>query len=451
MKMRNWLAGLAIATVPALSSFGQESVAELQAKLDAQNARIASLEAANNDQWVSKRRAEEIKQVVKEVLADAETRQDMSGVMAGYESGKGFFIRGSGWNLNLGGQIQVRYVYNRRDVDAADEGEQGFEVRRTKLAFSGSNDIGWYFKVVGAFARTGGASTLEDALIGKKFGDSGFAMQVGQFKGPFMDDELVSSRYQQAVERAYLTDYFTMDFVQGAQVSWSKDDSPFRAAFMFHDGSYQTNGGYSADTTNAAFAGRVEFRVSGGDWKRFDDYQSWEQDSELALKIGAAADYEIGETGTATNTQDLFKWTVDARGEVSIFNFMGAFVGQQLMDNSSPLLSEAVQWGAMAQVGVFIIPNEMDLFARYEFIDFNNAVFTAATGTTVFPQAIATDEECQIITFGGNYYFKKHDAKFTADVMWTPDSLPVGDSGAGLLEAEGNHQFTLRFQLQLLW
>ena len=90
--------------------------------------------------------AAEVRQIVGDVLADADQRATMaSGAMtAGIdEKGKVFLKSEDGmFELNLKGRIQFRYHYNEQtDRAPASGGESidGFTVRRTKLTFDNVN------------------------------------------------------------------------------------------------------------------------------------------------------------------------------------------------------------------------------------------------------------------------------------------------------------------------
>ncbi len=61
------------------------------------------------------------------------------------------------------------------------------------------------------------------------------------------------------------------------------------------------------------------------------------------------------------------------------------------------------------------------------------------------------DDEINIITFGANYYFKKHTIKLTTDLVWVLDPLPDSDTGAGLLRSSEDDQIVIRTQLQLMF
>ena len=73
----------------------KKRIAELEAKSarsDARNAelesRLAALEAEKGAQWLTEQRAEQIRGLVQEVLADADTRASMlQGIAAGYDDG----------------------------------------------------------------------------------------------------------------------------------------------------------------------------------------------------------------------------------------------------------------------------------------------------------------------------------------------------------------------------
>src|SRR5690606_4812353 len=122
-----------------------------------------------------------------------------SSLLAGGSGGHdgNFYLADDAGNfrLNVSGQIQFRYVIGFRDEDNADDDfTTGFQTRRTKLEFSGHVvNPNWTYKVVGAFDRDGGSFNLEDAYVGYNFGN-GWRVKMGQFKAPFLREELVSSK-----------------------------------------------------------------------------------------------------------------------------------------------------------------------------------------------------------------------------------------------------------------
>ena len=99
---------------------------------EAQNAaRIAELEATvaqlSGDNWMTEQRTEEIRSIVQDVLADADTRASLlqAGMTAGYDNG---FIIGSpdgNFLLRINGDLQFRWIYNNSEggLDSAYSGQ----------------------------------------------------------------------------------------------------------------------------------------------------------------------------------------------------------------------------------------------------------------------------------------------------------------------------------------
>ena len=122
-------------------------------------------------------------------------------------------------------------------------------------------------------------------------------------------------------------------------------------------------------------------------------------------------------------------------------------VGQHVEGNGSASFADADQFGFLVQGGAFIIPDKLDLFARYEYLDLDGVLYDPPI-SAMMPVA---DDEINLVTVGMNYYFKKHTAKFTADIVWVLDPLPDSDTGAGLLRSSEDDQLVFRTQIQLMF
>jgi len=70
---------------------------------------IAELKAANGDKWLTEQRETEIRAIVQDVLADADTRTSLQAAQATAGWNKGFFLASPDGNfkLNVGGQLQA--------------------------------------------------------------------------------------------------------------------------------------------------------------------------------------------------------------------------------------------------------------------------------------------------------------------------------------------------------
>ncbi len=129
------------------TAFGAGSENDALAQIAELKRELAELKTSNNDSWLTEQRAGEIRGIVQDVLADAETRTSLqdSGAMAGYNNG--FFMSSADGNfkLEVGALLQVRWVMNDADYQST---QWGFENARTQLNFSGNVvDPSWTYRV----------------------------------------------------------------------------------------------------------------------------------------------------------------------------------------------------------------------------------------------------------------------------------------------------------------
>jgi len=105
----------------------------------------------------------------------------------------------------------------------ADDFHTTFQNAAPSWPFSGHvmNRTGPY-KVEGAFYDDGGDFNLEDAFIGYNFGN-GWRMKMGQFKVPFLREELRLQPLQLAVERSVVNELFNQDRSQGIELRYEAD------------------------------------------------------------------------------------------------------------------------------------------------------------------------------------------------------------------------------------
>ncbi len=402
---------------------------------------------ANQNAW-SDQNADEVRALVAEMMNDAQTRSSLlqSGATAGHD-GKFFMGSADGnFRLNVGGQIQFRYLANFRDGtfpdnpatdrdESDDDTTLGFQTRRTKIWFDGHIfDPNLYYKISGAFERDGGDFVLEDAYVGYKF-DNGLNLRWGQFKLPFMREELVSSTKQLAVERSNTNEFFNQGRSQGVQVAWMNEQ--FRVTGAFSDGFRSANTDFNADPADYALTGRVEF-LAMGDWKQFEEFTAF-RGTANGLMIGGALHWEDDSEEVNNPVDDFVAYTLDASWQSDGWNLFGAITGASI-DGDGPS-GDNDTFGFVVQGGVFMT-EDWELFGRYDFTD----------GDTL--------DDYSEITFGVNYYLHKQAAKFTFDVVWALDETvtstggptsAVISTGSGLLASDDSDQFVLRAQFQLVF
>jgi phosphate-selective porin OprO/OprP len=428
-----------------------EIIANMQEQIDSLKVEVDTLKAQNGDQWLSEQRAQEIRGLVQDVLADADTRASLlqTGALAGYD--KGFFLASADGNykLQVYGQLQVRYVYNHRNdppASSPDEYRQGFEIRRAKVGFKGHVfDPTWQYEIQLAGDRNTGTVTVENNAWFMKDFENGFKIKVGQMKGPYMLEELISSTRMLAVERSLFNSFFTIAAVQGVDFIYEADR--WRVAAMYYDGARSVNTGWQVEDTEwGAVGGRAEFLVVGDTWKQFVDYDGW-RGEETGVMVGVASNYQRGESGTTgPNDNEIgnFGLTADVTVKFNGFSIAGAFAYRNLEAQDGMTVpgssnDSADQYGFYVQGGYFLT-DDLELYARYEWTD--------ADLTTV-------PDDLSVLTVGVSKFWNKHNLKWQTDVGYgfNAVNLVFAQSSAGWLpDSPGEDgQIVFRSQFQLLF
>jgi len=456
-----WAAGTASVAFVGLAFAGGETPAnDTDARIQALERQIAELKAESNQNWLTDDRAEEIRALVQEVVTDAEGRTSLlaQGGGAGWDE-RGFHIKNDdgSYALWIRGQVQFRGIWNTQD-DSQDDSVFGFENTRTKLDFQGNLfNQDFTYRVRGDFGEAGdGASgnfELRDAWGRYQVSDE-LGFKWGQFKAPFIREELIESEYTQSVERSYVNELTTVGYTQGVGVDFTVDQ--FRLMGAFTDGATINPAGPNGELSNSpalatggneyAFSARGEFLVAGEQgFEQFDDLTSW-QDDEYGTLIGGAIHWQESEFGTtglggfSDNETEVFSWTVDGQVELGGANVFGSFTGVHTSANATSA-NDVDQFGVVVQGGFFVMPDEVELFGRWEYFDFDDAT------------ASGFDDEIQLVSGGVNWFWEGHAKKWTTDLVWAADGIPAFSSITGLLEdsAGEEDQFVLRSQIQFLF
>ena len=423
------------AAAPALAEPAGDDLAALRQPrapqrqmIDPQQRQITALQSTRQGQWLDERRAEEVKGLIREVLADADTRASLlqEGATAGHDS-KGFFLKSADGNylLRVKGLLEARYAYSYQDDAPDDDHRGGFEMGRTRFGFQGHVvDPSWEYFIWTGYNNAGSA-TLLDATITKKF-DHGLSVTAGQFKVPLWKEWLISETSQQFVERSLLNSFSGL-YTQGIRVDYSGEK--FRVAGSFNDGLNNSNTPFATEDVEYAFSGRGEVLLAG-QWGQWGTYQAWRGDDTF-LVLGAAAHYQQGEEGTATVDTESTSWTVDLTGKWQGFSGAAAVIGQHIENGV-----DVDRLGVLLQAGYFVT-DQLEFMARYEWGDLDDDV----------------SEDLSIATVGANYFFARHQARLTVDIGYAFNSVPAGfaSSLAGWRtdSADADGQIVARSQLQL--
>lgn len=411
---------------------------------------------------------DEVRAVVSEMMADAETRSSLlSGGDAGHDGR--FFIAGDGFRLNIGGYIQTRYYMNFRDSgdvgepgfgDPQDDFTHGFYMSRVKVDFSGELNKDWFYRVrLGATSATNpDADSSESSGVnfdyaygGYKFAN-GMKVTFGQFKLPLLREELIADTKGLAVERSLVNDLFSQGYSQGIQFSHEYETWRWCGAFSDGVNSANTNWTSQTNTTGFVTSGQAEYALTGrfeflfsGAWKQFEDFTS-PKGSDFGFMMGAAAHWQQStQTPVITdNDQDMFEFTVDASLKGDSWNLYGAFVGRQQDNRAAGVDTDYFDFGAIVQGGYRFAENT-ELFARWDAVFFDDDRNT-------------NQDSSNFITFGVNQYFAGHAAKATLDVIWAVEETSeltftggVPNTQVGILGEDSSGEVCIRMQLQVVF
>ncbi|MEX0887019.1 MAG: porin [Phycisphaeraceae bacterium] len=361
---------------------------------------------------------------------------DPEGPRAGYDDGF-FLASGDGrFRLDIAGQIQFRYLANRRDDP--DDGEStttGFQHRRGKIGFTGrlaNPDIRFRFRPV--TTRNGGDLSVDDLWIAYGLTDA-LTVTAGSFKLPFTRESLNSSTRLQTVERSYVNAMLGFGRSTGVQLDYD-GGGPVRLAAMFSDGASSHFEGFHNTTTDYALTARADVRLAGeqGYARDFSGYS----DYGFGSVAGAAVHYEGGNTDD--DTRNFFTWTVDGSSYMQNVGLYGAVIGR----HDTSVVSGAEEYddfGWLVQGG-YMINDTVEPFVRYEQLIPDNSRMDSHT--------------VELVTAGVNWYIRGHDLKWSTDVVWALDPLSGfagGSDGLGLLvDSPGaSDQVVFRTQVQLLF
>jgi hypothetical protein len=453
-------AALADARRPTLEEL-LERIEQLEKDKAQMAQEIDVLRAEVGNDWLTEQRADEIKALVADVLADADTRASLlqDGMTAGWDGN--FFLASADnrFKLTIAGLMQVRWIWNYHNQSpaSADPGKirSGWENTRTQLTFAGhvfGPDLTYLIR--SDFSRadlsrttlTGGQNTLLDAWIRYHLSEQ-WSLRVGQFRLPFNREELVLPQYQQVIERSLVNESLNIGRTQGIEVTWA--DRSNRVSFVTSDGGEDNFGGFglvgnppintpwNAPTASYSFTGRYE-NLTAGRWEQFRQFTSPPGDN-FGLLWGVAAHYQQGEYTGAPGPRDEESWfaaCADVSAEFGGSNLFASLIYQYIDDPEFDIFNVL---GATIQGGMYFT-EKLEGYARLE--------WGWVSSNFDFP-------DLWVLTLGGNYYFDGQDIKLSADIGFgfNQVSSPWDSNVAGwrLDSPDAAPQIVFRTQLQLMF
>jgi hypothetical protein len=432
----------------------QQDTSEMRDSLD-------DLKAESEKDWMTEERADEIRLLVHDVLADADARTSLvgDGVLGGWSDG--FFLASSDgrFKLTIGGLMQERFLMNyQKDgfVSSSDRWRGGLENTRTRLDIGGyifDRDTSFYVQAGWGYLDPNALSGNPLLRIGARLWDSWikfklneqWSAKVGVFMLPFTRESLVSDKYQMAVDRSLMDYRLGLARSQGIEFTWAHENK--RVFLSTTNGSITLNGipagagnptppwGALQQDAEWAFTARAEFLLEGN-WAQFKQFTS-PMGSEQATMVGIAVHGQQGErTGGGGPKQDQYGVTADLSMN---FDGMSFFLSGTMHNqkNVSAAIPNADWVGYLAQASTYMT-DKTELFMRFE-------------GGGVRQNSMGGDD-VHILTTGVNWYLDGQGLKVTSDVGWSLGEISTGMQNwmvGWRATTEQNSQWLFRTQLQL--
>jgi hypothetical protein len=425
--------------IAALRADMQSMQQSRDSEVAALRSEVLTLRRELGNDTLTQQRADEIRGLVQDVLADADTRSSLAdnGMTAGYN--KGFFLASADGNfkLVLHGSLQVNFFWNYQSDSPTDDYRYGFQNKRTNLWFSGHVvDPSWTYHIkLIAFAGGGvggGVWQNVDAWIRKDFGN-GWYVRGGQFRLPFAEDMLTSYHNTLTIDRSEVNYSLGVGRSQGIEVGYRNDNMWFRGAFS--DGKQSpraTPDAWFAKDTEYAFTGRLDV-LFAGTWAQME-YDTSFRGEEHGFRAGGAFHFQDGEYGDAGDETELLAFTVDAEAKFDGANIKGAF----FYESTESMTVDRDRLAFFLQGGVFVTDN-LEVYGRYQWGD---------------PDTTGADD-LSVITVGFNRYFAKNKLKLTADISYGLESIDpswlLAIHGLRADTAGEDGQVAIRTQVQLIF
>lgn len=373
--------------------------------------------------------AKTLEEVLKEkgVITEADYAAVTKSKPLDYKVGEGFtFISGDEkFKLSLGSSMQFRYTFlDKDDVNSPQTDQSEFRLKRIKMFMNGyaySKELTYKLQMNLVEANSG--KFLEETWMNYRFMDEA-QIRFGQDKVQFARQFILPSTAQQFVDSSIVTDAFKPGYDTGLAINGRLADGVLNYTLGVYGGVGQNT---FRTTNDNALSARIvcnplgDMKNSEGDT---DNSQtpllsigaSYFMDTLTKTTSGAPAvasfetnnlgfgDSSKGWLGKGINTfagsekVDINTYGVDAAFKWQGFSAQGEyFMGQADGQTSNKTLRAH---GFYAQTGYFIIPEHLEVAARYGYLDPNRDV--------------ANDH--QIESAGAvSYYFSKHNLKLQAD------------------------------------
>ncbi|MGN6369886.1 MAG: porin [Phycisphaerae bacterium] len=477
------LAAATLVLVVTSGAFAEDPATNesVSAELKALRARVADLEQKENQNWMTQERANQVRAIVEQTIADAKTRSQFAdGDNFGYKNGFYLQTPDKNFKFQANGYLQFRYTYAHDEAhnggafsSTPKHGDaNGFDFRRARLIFSGNAfSPNLSYMISGDFAGDSGNNnnfqTL-DIYMAYRFNDL-LNVRAGSFLTPYSRLEYISSGLE-GTDFPILFNAFDPVRSLGVSVFGQPVKDHWMYEVNVNNGQKSNTAGRAAEIggkndNRLAFYGRTEY-VGGGTLADFNDEADLRKDkSNLAWEIGAAAGYESANAssnafpgsqgnnslpGLSSNPSpgfvggyplngDLYRGTVDSEIKWRGLSVTGASFIQQINENPGAGVTVPSGYGSKSS--------------------FFELGYYGQVGYVFAPQWEVWGRAGQLLTEGGpnrmeeyslglNYYMYGNNAKIQAEGSYVPNEAAFNSSTADTAINTQDMIFRLQFQLK---
>ena len=458
---------------------GSTTDTDLQARLDSAEVLLDELAAQQNADWMSEARSEQVRGIVQDVLADADTRASLQGSAATSGYNDGFFIRSSDgkWSMKMNGLFQERWNLGHQGASTVSQAAPllpatingtyntafGFETTRAALNFSGElAGVAFYDarlnwspynanNVNNLGLRAGAANGISNDPLEWAYGgwhmDDTWSIQVGRQKFDVMRGFMVNAEDQQAIERSSQTYYWnTSSITNGIKAVGTSDTMRGNVMFSNGSGAGVGNNTWTQNQHGWAVTGRCEWLLEGA-WNQFD---------EIGSTVGGADGWLWGVGGGYLRNQDQSQnnWLIstDLSYQANGWNAYGSVTTGNNDNGVGDIYSTAIavpglfpnndgtSIGFEVGAGMYL-DDTNELYARWQWLSPGGAyggIFQdprtslGPGGIVPFGSSYNPSSKLNMFTIGWNNYIAGPNAKLSVDWSWAfTDPSTANTLGAG--------------------
>jgi len=298
------------------------------------------------------------------------------------------------YSLNVGGRMQFRYTFEDNDEDFNRSDKQDLTLRRARVYMGGniySKEFHYY---------------VEADCDSFTFGMRDFYVywtpihelnaKLGYFKVPFNRQRVASSAKLLLQDRSIASEEFDQDRDYGFDIY----GKPFEGYMEYHAAVFQGAGEKSikGNTDNELMY------VLNARYNPFGKYDYYDEtdvkySDKLKATVGASVVFNAKDSDVKLANTNTIAGVVDLGVKYKGLSWNNEYFvrTEDPEDAGSSIDSD----GFYTQAGFFVLPQKLELAARYSMLDPDNDV---------------SDDIQKEYTMGVNYYFKAHRSKIQTDI-----------------------------------